>query len=51
MDEIEELLREAGDLLRDARPSTTDPALNRRWGQRRRRLMDRLIDFGLIRTP
>lgn len=38
--ETERLLREAMDLLRDARFGLNDPGQARTWGQRKRRLRD-----------
>jgi hypothetical protein len=36
-------LRQAIDLLRDARCGLLDPGIRRSWGQRRRHLLDRLL--------
>lgn len=47
--ECRELLAEAAALLRTARPETHDPGLNRTWGQRRRRLLDQLIQAEVLR--
>ena len=45
----ERLLKEAGELLIGARATTLDPGLRRSWGQRKRRLLDKLIDRGLLK--
>jgi hypothetical protein len=42
--DFEALLREAVELLQDASPKTHDPGLRRSWGQRRRRLVDRITE-------
>lgn len=44
MREMQVSLAEAADLLQDARPAGHDPGNNRRWGRRRKALIDRLID-------
>jgi hypothetical protein len=41
----DDLLRQAEDLLGDARCSMNDPGLSRHWGQQKRRVRDRILDL------